>query len=398
MGKYVIVTPFFPSADNWRGAFVLDQAKALRLNGMDVEVFMPSKCKRPADFVVDGFTVHRFHAREAPSYFFNGIFNDFNSESFLKAVAALGLSVDNIDFVHCHTGSFGVYGLALKRINPSIKTLLQHHDLDPYQIRNGKLANWKLNLNYRARNSVNIFSHTDYHICISEEVKQNLLRFPSCSDNVDFGPYLRSLSRLKGFSPISDLKCITLYNGVDTEIFNPHPHPHPHAGFVIGCVGNFIDLKRQCDLIEAVRLVRDSIEGLQLIFVGSGPELDKCRRMVKNYGLSDAVVFRSEVNHEELARFYRSLDLFVLPSVFEGFGCVYLEAAACGVPFICCENQGASEYISPDEADRWLAPRRDPQALADMILRQYRERAVQSLVHPIDINVLVSKFIKEITA
>ncbi len=396
MGKYVIVTPFFPSADNWRGAFVLDQANALRRAGMDIEVFMPSKSKRASDFSFRGFTVHRFYVRETPTYFFNGFFNDYNSRSFLNAVSAIGLSISDVDFVHCHTGSFGIYGVALKRLNPAIKTLLQHHDPDPFQVRNGRLADWKPNLLYRARNSYKIFSSVDYHICISEEVKQNLLRFPSCSDNEDFEPYKSRLGKLVGFTPLAGLNCVTLFNGVDTDIFKPLPHSR--SGYVIGCVGNFIDWKRQCDLIEAVSLIRDSIDALRVIFVGSGPELDSCRRLVEKLDLRDVVEFRSEVVHEELARFYQSLDLFVLPSVFEGFGCVYLEAAACGVPFICCRNQGASEYILPEEADRWLAPKRDPRSLARMILRQYRERAHQSLAHPIDINTLVSRFINEISA
>ena len=43
--------------------------------------------------------------------------------------------------------------------------------------------------------------------------------------------------------------------------------------------------------------------------------------------------------HENLPSFYQSLDLFVLPSYYEAFGCVYAEAYSCGVPFIAVKNQ-----------------------------------------------------------
>lgn len=396
MGKYIVVTPFFPSPDNWRGSYVLDQAAALRRVGMDVEVFMPSREKNPADFDFGGFTVRRFHVRETPSYLFYGFFNRYNSRSFLKAFASAGFSPADVEFVHCHTGAFGIYGLALKQLNPAIKVMLQHHDRDPYQICNGLLASWRPNLRYRARNSIKIFSGVDFHVCISEEVRQNLLRFPSCSPNEDFAPYTSKLSKAGGLKVKKDLRSITLYNGVDTTQFRRATAPH--SLFTIGCIGNFQELKRHIDIIEALNLLktRGSLPALKAIFIGSGPELQHCKDKVEQYGLSDVVEFRTEMRHEQLADFYRSLDLFVLPSVFEGFGCVYLEAAACGVPFICCQNQGACEYIIPDEADRWLAPKRNPEALAEMILRQYRDRATQSLALPIDIDILITQFLNKL--
>ena len=74
----------------------------------------------------------------------------------------------------------------------------------------------------------------------------------------------------------------------------------------------------------------------------------------KVHGLYQYVEWPKEVTHDKLPDYYHSLDLFVLPSYFEGFGCVFTEAAACGGPFMGCVNQGYSEYIPEEEKNKWL--------------------------------------------
>ena len=71
--------------------------------------------------------------------------------------------------------------------------------------------------------------------------------------------------------------------------------------------------------------------------------------------------------HRELNDFYNSLDLFVLPSYWEAFGCVYTEAYACGVPFIAVKGQGISELIPEKDVDKWLIDKGDFVSLSDKI-------------------------------
>ena len=82
----------------------------------------------------------------------------------------------------------------------------------------------------------------------------------------------------------------------------------------------------------------------------------------------------------------------MLPSVFEGFGCVYTEAHACGVPFIACEGQGMDDLICPEERSLWLCKPHDPDDLARKILHFCEKRPVQRLVEDQDIDMLIGGF------
>ena len=132
---------------------------------------------------------------------------------------------------------------------------------------------------------------------------------------------------------------------------------------------------------------------MRLSLLGSGETRPKIERYINENGLVNFIEWPMEVRHEQLPEYYNTLNLFVLPSIFEGFGCVYTEAFACGVPFICCYGQGAAECIAPDEREKWLMPPHDYVALAGLIERQYRERHVQHLCTDYDIDVLIKRFL-----
>ena len=158
--SYIVVTPFFPTPESFRGPFVYDQVKAIKeCSDYEVFVFKPTSFRDKTDsYDYDGIKVILFRSIESPSYLFNGMFNGINANNFVNRFKSIGISIDSVAAVHCHTSSFGAYGLALKKLNPNIKVLLQHHDKDPFTILNGKFANWKLNSCYRAKKNIKIFN------------------------------------------------------------------------------------------------------------------------------------------------------------------------------------------------------------------------------------------------
>jgi glycosyltransferase involved in cell wall biosynthesis len=72
------------------------------------------------------------------------------------------------------------------------------------------------------------------------------------------------------------------------------------------------------------------------------------------------------IGNADLIRLFQQADIFVLPSIAEGFGHVYLEALACGVPIICTDNTGGADIIQHGESG-WVIPAGDAAALADCL-------------------------------
>ena len=130
---YLCVTPFFPTPGNWRGAYVLDQVKAIeRCSDYRVLVFVPCGLfEKHSSFTIDGMSVYRIPSLQMPSYFFNGMSGGLNGRSLIRQLKALRINPDDIDVCHCHTAGFACFATAIKKFSPCVKTVLQYHDLDP---------------------------------------------------------------------------------------------------------------------------------------------------------------------------------------------------------------------------------------------------------------------------
>ena len=84
--------------------------------------------------------------------------------------------------------------------------------------------------------------------------------------------------------------------------------------------------------------------------------------------LPSNVRLRRAVSDAELLELFRDHDVFVMPSLLEGFGLVYLEALSCGLPIICTENTGGPEILA-NGGGGVVVPAGDPSALAREIMR-----------------------------
>lgn len=385
---YCVVTPFFPSPDSWRGGYCLDFVKALRKARPEirVEVFVPGNGE---DYEIEGVCVHRFRVKLLPSNILPFLFRRHNENSFLRAVANVGIPIDDIVVCHAHTANFAIYPLALKRLNPKIKALLHHHDLCSFGLNLGVLRHcWLYNL-FLYPQLRRLHEAIDCHVFISEASKKSFLSVPDANWSV-YEDYRKQMRLLPYRSP-KIKKAVILHNGIDEAIFLGNDKPRTTSQkFTIGCIGNFIDLKDQITLLAACKDMPD----VKLRFIGSGPELENCRKYASDKGID--AVFEHEVPHSQLKYFYRAIDLFVLPSYFEGFGCVYTEAYVCGVPFISCKGQGIEDLIPEGERHMWLANPKDPVDLANKIRYYMENRPVQHLKGPITFEELIPPFLKEI--
>lgn len=383
------VTPFFPSPINWRGAYCLDFVKALaRTQKFHVVVFKEGD---GADYELESVTVHTFRAYRLPGNVFPMLFVRRNQRSFLAAVKRAGVDIQDVAVCHGHTANYGIYPLAMKSVNPHCQTILHHHDLQSFGLNNGILRHcWLYNM---LMFPLLRWMHEkiDCHVFISEMVRKSFLSAPDTSWT-DYAEYRKQMRGLP-YRPTRIKDSCVLYNGVNTSVFNSNNQRIKQSNtFTIGCVGNFVALKEQLTLLRAV--LKTGIVNCRVILIGSGPTQSECERFARENKMQ--VDFRPEVSHEQLADFYRSLDLFVLPSVFEGFGCVYTEAWACGTPFITTSEAGVAELIPPEDYHLWVAKPHDPDDLAEKIVYYYQNRLLQELNESVDIKVVVEGFLDEI--
>ena len=386
---YLVVTPFFPSPETWRGAYCYDFVRALMRTGRyDVRVFVPGG---GPDYDYQGVHVYRFPMRMLPSAVLPFLFTWWNCRSFLRKVETVGLSCADIAVCHGHTAFFGIYPLALKRKNPACLALLHHHDPASFGLNLGRLRHVWLHKVINFFLLRRMHERIDLHVFISRLVERSFRAVPDASWSI-YEDYRRQMRGLSWFRGVRVKAGTVLHNGVEPRVF--HPGTSRPRGFVVGCVANFNEGKAQLDLLRAVVRLRRDFPDVEVRFIGTGEGREACRVFAREHGIH--AVFLEEVDHTKLPDFYRSLDLFVLPSWWDGFGCVFTEAWASGVPFIASEAIGVAELIPDDERALWLFPPQNVDVLAERMAYYFRHRPKQHLLQPIDYDGLLPCFIDKV--
>lgn len=152
---------------------------------------------------------------------------------------------------------------------------------------------------------------------------------------------------------ISAGKSVVIYNGVDTSIFRPERDDSVRKklglgpeNILVGAVGNIRPAKGYDYLLRAARLVVDRCPAFRFVVAGEGTGLlyDDLLALRKCLGLESHFFFLGFV--ADASRFMNNLDVFVLPSVSEGFSISTVEAMACGIPVIATRSGGPQEIIS----------------------------------------------------
>lgn len=163
-------------------------------------------------------------------------------------------------------------------------------------------------------------------------------------------------------APTDRHKLIRMSPPVDLARFRPGAAPSGPPTVVTA--GRFVRRKNHATLLRAFPAVRAAIPGAKLLVAGAGPEEERLRRLA-----SPGVEFVGRVASAELPAFYRRGHVFALPTARtwidqEGFGMVFAEAAACGLPVVVGDSGGAPEtcvepatgfVVDPDDADELAA-------------------------------------------
>ncbi|WP_414513139.1 glycosyltransferase family 4 protein [Nostoc sp. PCC 9305] len=114
--------------------------------------------------------------------------------------------------------------------------------------------------------------------------------------------------------------------------------------------------------IRAIPQIAEVFPEVKYLVIGRGDDQPRLAQLAKDFGVSDRVVFAGFVATEELMEHYRLADAYIMPSQ-EGFGIVYLEAMACGVPVLSGDDDGSADPLQDGKLG-WRVPHRSPDAVA----------------------------------
>jgi glycosyltransferase involved in cell wall biosynthesis len=149
------------------------------------------------------------------------------------------------------------------------------------------------------------------------------------------------------------------------------------ASRVVGTVGRLADQKALHVLLDATpRLLADD-PGTRVLIVGDGPLRPALERQARRLGVDGAVAFAG--HQADVVPAYAAMDVFVLPSRYEGFGIVFVEAMALGVPVVGTRVVGIEDAVV-DGVTGLLVPHGDAQALATAVLRLFSDCGLRETI------------------
>ncbi|MFB9239194.1 glycosyltransferase family 4 protein [Plantactinospora siamensis] len=162
-------------------------------------------------------------------------------------------------------------------------------------------------------------------------------------------------------------------NGVDDRAWRARPHAVASArrryagpGPLVGFAGRLVYEKGVQHLVGAVPRLRDRHPGLRVLIAGDGPYRPQLQEQADRLRLGQTVRFVGFLGEAQLPAVLGATDATVVPSLYEPFGMIALEAAAAGAPLAVSATGGLAEIVEPGVTGVTF-PHSDPDALAGAV-------------------------------
>lgn len=315
---------------------VWNLSRALVREGVDVDLFIAGRRRESGHKKMDGVRVHMIGSVSLPKMTIGHYLSySLNTLRYLRK--------QELDIVHGH--SMYSFGFALRKYLPYVVTL---HGTQMNEIRAALL--WHADLNHVVTDGFSMIMErfsakkADSVIVVSKENKEDaVLQYQ-----------------------IEQEKIHVIHHGIDLERFSPGFSSEKRILFV----GRLHERKGVDRLLEAFSDVIKVMPDTKLRIVGRGEKEKDLRRLAKEKNITQAVEFTGFIEEEDLPRQYKESSLFVLPSRYEGFGIVLLEAMASGLPVLCFETGAAKEIVR----DGWNGYIVNEKNLADRIISVIKDR------------------------
>ena len=175
---------------------------------------------------------------------------------------------------------------------------------------------------------------------------------------------------------IGDGKVFVIPNGVDVAKFSaPIPEEkltelkmlfNKRMGEVFVVTVSRLVLSRGVeDIIQALVYLPKHVK---LLIAGNGEDREKLHHIAIGLKVDDRVIFAGHIDHSELPAYFKISDIFVRPSLIEGFGSAFVEAFAAGIPVVATPVGGIPDFLT-DGATGLFCEVQDPQSVAHAVMR-----------------------------
>ena len=338
-------------------AHVFDLSRALVRRGLEVNVMTCNFPDAKKFENINGVNVNRFEAYATGDSFLGWALRmqknmEINSSDLISGTGGF-------DIIHAHDWLSGVAGIGLKHLyrKPLITTM---HSTE-----------------YGRRTGI----HNDLQASIHEIegwITFESWRVITCSY------YMRS--HVAWCFHLPESKMCVIPNGVDVSKFsfsfdywdvrNRFAHGSER---ILLFVGRLVPEKGLDTLINALPIILAGGVNVKLVVVGEGPQKEMYQGMASDRGLREKVMFAGYVDDWTLRALYRVADVTVVPSKFEPFGIVALEAMAAHCPLVTTSTGGLNETVD-DGGTGLKVPTDDSPALAGAILRILRDVGFRNYV------------------
>lgn len=201
-----------------------------------------------------------------------------------------------------------------------------------------------------------------------------------------------TLDRFRKIWPVDPALCTVMHNAIHLEQFAPGPKD-PVLSKELGIAGRTVlmtfgrmDPTEQAKgfdrMIRAIPRLIDKIPDVVYLICGKGDDRPHLERIAAETGVIDRVVFAGSIPEERKADYYRLADVYAMPSHGEGFGFVFLEAMACGIPAVASDIDGGREAVREGEIG-WLVDPHDQDSIIAGIMSALEagRRVPEGLAH-----------------
>lgn len=137
---------------------------------------------------------------------------------------------------------------------------------------------------------------------------------------------------------------------------------------------------------DTIRALAHLPKNVKFVVAGTGDDKQKLEDIARDTGVAERVQFVGHVDHSELPAYYKASDIFVRPSLIEGFGNAFVEAFAAGIPVVATPVGGIPDFLfdpetNPDKAPTGLFCKvQDPASIAQAVTRLMDNPALVSEV------------------